>query len=313
MNNKKKYFCSMKFMKFFFLFLICTLPIFLFAQEKNKNKKEEESKKNEEQGVDFYIAGGVYFGNKYHAAYYNGTPENIHTLEYIFTNTSWKQSIDNLITSQHHYITSNDPRIAIKEYPAKMKYTPAFGIQLGTKYRFNKSWGIALTYSFARLKAKDVFSVKYNKSTPGNDNPDYLLYEIIGEENRSFFDLSAVYIIPTSSIAKPFFELSGQFNFVRVKSLNAIIEGQKFSLLNIYGNQTYVANTSMQTFDTKYGGAGFGFSGAFGIKLAFNKVVSIDPLFYISVTKLGLEKYSNFAINYGLMVRIIMNDSFFAK
>ncbi len=304
------YFCDMKQSKYLLL-LLFLLPFYpLFCQEKNL---QDEEKNYKDQGVDFFIAGGIYFGNKYHAAYYSGIPTNEHTLNFIFDNYSWKESIDRLITSNHHYITVNDPKIAIREYPQKMKYTPTFSIQLGTKYRFNKSWGIALTYSFARLKAKDYFSVTYNKATLGNDNPDYLLYEVIGEENRSFFDLSAIYTIPTTTIAKPFFELGGQFNFVRVKSLEAIIEGQRFSLLNIYGDQTYVANTSMQTFDVKYGGPGFGFSAAFGIKIAFNKIVSIDPLCYVSVTKLGLKQYSNFATNYGFMVRIIMNDSFFSK
>lgn len=304
------YFCVMKKNIVIVGLLITLFSLDVMGQDKGKSTIED---KISDQGVDFYISGGVFFGNKYTAAYYNGAPFNENNLSYIFDNYSWKQSIDNLITRNNHFISSSDPKIKLDEYPTNVKYTPAFCIQLAAKYRFNKHWGISLSYSFAKLKAQDIFTVSYNKVTTGNDIPDYLFYDIVAEENRSFFDLSAIYLFETKSIVKPFIEIGAQFNFVRVKSFDAIIEGQDFSLLDIYGGSTYVANSNMQTFNTKYGGPGFGFSGAFGLKLAFNQYVSLDPAFYVAVTRLGLKGYSDFAFNYGLMVRIVMNDSFFSK
>jgi hypothetical protein len=302
------YFCGMKKTAIFLIFIFSLS--FLSGQNINS---DEESIRNLKQGVDFSIAGGVFFSNFYTAAYYNGSATNENNLNYIFNNYSWKQSIDNLITSNNHFISGSDPQIKLAELPKKMRYSPGFFIQLGVKYRFNESWGISLNYSFARLKAADVFSVTFNKTVPGNDTPDYLLYDIVGIENRSFFDLNAIYLFKTKSIVEPFIELGGQFNFVRVKSFNAYIEGQKFSLLDIYGGSTYVANTNMQTFDTKYGGAGFGVSSAVGIKLAFNPIISIDPTCYVTAAKYGLKGYKDFTFNYGFMIRIVVNDSFFAK
>lgn len=302
------YFCCMKKIGFFLLFIFTLY--FSLGQESHL---EKERKVSTEQGVDFSIAGGIYFSNFYTAAYYNGTATNENNLNYIFNNFSWKQSIDNLITSHNHFISSSDAQIQLAELPAKMHYSPGFFIQLGVKYRFNKHWGISLNYSFVRLKASDVFSVTFNKTIPGNDIPDYLLYDIVGIENRSFFDLNAIYLFETKGIVKPFIEIGGQFNFIRVKSFDAYIEGEKFSLLDIYGGSTYVANTSMQTFDTKFGGPGFGVSSAFGIKLAFNPILSLDPTCYVTAAKYGLTGYNDFTFNYGFMIRIVMNDSFFAK
>lgn len=69
----------------------------------------------------------------------------------------------------------------------------------------------------------------------------------------------------------------------------------------------------MQELDTKYGGPGFGFMGAAGIKFAFNKGVSIDPCFYISLGKVGLNGYKNFHFNYGAYVRLVMSDALFQR
>ena len=112
---------------------------------------------------------------------------------------------------------------------------------------------------------------------------------------------------------KPFIELGAQFNFVRVKSFDAVIENKTYNLLDVYGGQTYIPGADMQELDTKYGGPGFGFMGAAGIKFAFNKGVSIDPCFYISFGKVGLNGYKNFHFNYGAYVRLVMSDALFQR
>ena len=50
-----------------------------------------------------------------------------------------------------------------------------------------------------------------------------------------------------------------------------------------------------------------------GIKFAFSKAVSIDPCFYISFGKIGLEGYKDFHFNYGAYVRLVMSDAMFSK
>lgn len=261
-------------------------------------------------GADFIIAGGIYFGGKGPAGYYSGSPTNENNLNYIFNNQSWRHEIARLIADNNPNTSPNDS-IWIKEYPMDMRYKPAMSVSLGVSYRFNKHWRMTLYYSFARLVAKDVFTVGFPNLVPGNESNDYLMYVIMGKENRSFFDLTGSYTFHVNKVVKPFIELGAQFNFVRVKSFDAIIENKTYNLLNVYGSSTYIAGAGMQELDTKYGGPGFGFMGAAGIKFAFNKWISIDPCFYISFGKVGLNGYKDFHFNYGAYVRLVMSDAVF--
>jgi hypothetical protein len=263
-------------------------------------------------GADFIIAGGIYFGGKTPAGYYSGIPTNENNLNYIFNNQSWRHEIARLIADNNPNTSPNDS-IWIKEYPMDMRYKPAMSVSLGVSYRFNKHWRMTLYYSFARLVAKDVFTVGFPNLVPGNESNDYLMYVIMGKENRSFFDLTGSYTFHVNKVVKPFIELGAQFNFVRVKSFDAIIENKTYNLLNVYGSSTYIAGAGMQELDTKYGGPGFGFMGAAGIKFAFNQWISVDPCFYISFGKVGLNGYKNFHFNYGAYVRIVMSDAVFQK
>lgn len=259
-------------------------------------------------------------GSKKTAAYYNGGSENKqsnnggNTLDYIFGNKYWKDEIDQLIINNNKFISSTS-KIFLSSYPENdMRYAPAVYVQIGAKYRFNNNWAIAISYAFARLTAKSSFGVQYSPRVPGNDHPETLFYKIQGKENRSLIELTGIYTIETNSIAKPFIELGGQFNFVRVKKLEANIEGRTFSLIDIYGGQPYVANTSMQTTEIKQGGSGFGICGAVGVKIAASRMVSIDPVFFVSGSRINLKGYyDKFTFNWGAAVRINMNSSQFNK
>ncbi len=286
--------------------LLCTL-LPAFSQD-----YEEEELNYPGPGADFIIAGGIYFGGKGPAGYYSGIPTNENNLNYIFNNQSWRHEIARLIADNNPNTSPNDS-IWIREYPADMHYKPAMSVTLGISYRFNKHWRMTLYYSFARLVAKDVFTVGFPNYVPGNESNDYLMYVIMGKENRSFFDLTGSYTFHVNKVVKPFIELGAQFNFVRVKSFDAIIENKTYNLLNVYGGSTYIAGAGMQELDTKYGGPGFGFMGAAGIKFAFNKWISVDPCFYVSFGKVGLNGYKDFHFNYGAYVRLVMSDAVFER
>lgn len=265
-------------------------------------------------GADFIIAGGVYMGGKGPAGYYSGASGNENNLNYIFGNQSWMDQITRLITDNNNQVSPNsDKGFWIKEYPQDMHYQPAMSVTIGASYRFNKNWRMSIYYNFARLTAKDVFSVGFENLVPGNHSNDYLLYLLIGKENRSSFDLMGSYTFHPSKIIKPFIEFGAQFNFVRVKSFDAIIEDREFNLLDVYGGSTYVAGAGMQELDTRYGGPGWGVCADVGVKFAFSKSVSIDPCFYVSFGKVGLNGYKDYHFNYGAYVRLVMSDAMFQK
>ena len=276
---------------------------------------EEEELNYPGPGADFIIAGGIYFGGKGPAGYYSGKPGNENGLDYIYTNKYlWQDQITRLIADNNNFISPNDTLfITDSDYPEDMHYKPAMSVSLGVSYRFNKHWRMTLYYSFARLTTVGGFNVQYDNRVPGNDRPQFLSYYVVGKENRSFFDLTGSYTFHVNKIVKPFIELGAQFNFVRVKSFDAIIEDKTYNLLDVYGGQTYVPGAGMQELDTKYGGPGFGFMGAAGIKFAFNKWISVDPCFYVSFGKVGLNGYKDFHFNYGAYIRLVMSDAVFQK
>lgn len=292
-----------------FLFCFCLFAMFpiCFSQT------DEELEMNiNGPGVDFSISGGIYFGSKTTAGYYSGIPSNENNLNYIFNNKSWKENIIQLIASHNQVVSPTDTIFINDEsYPRSMRYKPSMSVSLGASYRFDRHWRINIYYTFARLVASDYFCVFYENHTLGNEVNDYFLYGLIGKENRSFFDLTGSYTFHVNKIVKPYIEFGAQFNFVRVKSFDAVIEDKEFGLLDIYGGSTYVQGAYMQTFEPHYGGAGWGVTASAGIKFAFSPSVSLDPCFYVSYGKINLEGYKDCHFNYGAYVRIVMSDAMF--
>lgn len=315
-----------KFLVFFLIIFSCSLA---FAQSGDRsryaftnntsfsakdNKEEKEDDNIKDKGFDIIFAGGCYFGSKYNAQYFNGDYNNENGLNYLFENTYRYRDIYTMIKEHYPYISDS---IHYGGPLGNMKYRVAVMVQLGIRYKFTKNWSLQLVYSFSRLKANGQFRLLY-EAPPGNYHTGMLDNQyILGKENRSLIDLSVCYHITTRSIVKPFLEAGVQFNFVRVKSMEAVFYDNNNNKIKSYSfindRQNYIPGVQSDGTIVKYGGPGFGFSAAAGLKLAFNKFVSLDPCFYFNAGKFGLEGYKDFSYNFGVLVRIIMNDSMFSK
>jgi hypothetical protein len=290
-----------------------------FAQSRNNTQSSEdkETAKDDnikDKGFDIIFAGGCYFGSKYNAQYYSGDYANENNLDFLFGNKYRYDEINRMIIDHYPYISDS---IHYGGPLGNIKYRVAVMIQLGVRYKFTKNWSVQLVYSFSRLKANGQFRLLY-EAVPGNYHTGMLDNQyILGKEDRSLFDLSACYLFSTKSIVKPFIEAGIQFNFVRVKSMEAVFYDSNKNKLKSYSFindlQNYVPGVQSDGRIVKYGGPGFGFSASAGIKIAFNKYVSIDPCFYFNAGKFGLEGYKDFSYNFGVLVRIVMNDSMFSK
>lgn len=276
-----------------------------------------------DRGFDFYIAGGMLFGDKFNANYYNGSKYNENNFDFVFHNQYWKEGWNNELTNA--YSTGidnfyfNDP----EDMDWNLHYRLSMMVSLGARYKLGKGWAIALSYSFSRLTTSTQLLLSYN----GNNSNQIKLpvVAMVGKEYRSMIDLSASYLFSSvHPVAKPFVELGIQFNYAKVKSFEAALldkngkmVGSTYSLLNIYDNQGYYPGA--QTYDYIFGGPGFGFSGAAGLKIVCGKYVSIDPTFYCYFGRLGVYQGKNvagenkFTFNYGAQIRIVMNDFFFTN
>lgn len=284
-----------------------------------------------DKGFDFYIGAGIFFGNKFNANYYNGSKLNENNLQYIFENDYWKREMMELINQYYPYVSINDdihPSANPDDYNWDTHYKISTMVSLGARYKIRDGWGISLSYSFSRLTTNSQCLLE---TTNDYGNMRKLpVMSMVGKEDRSMIDLSMSYLFSkVHPVVKPFFELGVQFNYAKVKSFDAMLldqdgqpVGNERSLLNIYDNQGYYPGA--QTYDYIFGGPGFGFSGAAGLKICVGKNVSLDPTFYCYAGRTGIYQMMNsplegydpgnrFAFNYGVLLRVVMNDFFVSR
>lgn len=274
----------------------------------------EKSRDYQDMGFDFFVAGGAYFGSSVTAEYYNGAPYNENNLDYILKNKYWYDEINLVIQENYPYAGDS---IWVEDYPSQMRYKMAFSIALGLRYKFNKHWCFVLNNSFARLTATDIFLLHF-PTIEGNLRNDYAMANIMGKEDRFLIDVGMGYTMHPNDRIKPFFELGIQFNYVKTKEFIAVFERgelneREYNLLNQYQGSSYVPGMQTGATNVIWGGPGFGFSGVVGVKFIFNQDVSIDPMFYASMSRFGIEGYKQFCFNYGIFVRLTLSDKAFLK
>lgn len=107
-----------------------------------------------------------------------------------------------------------------------------------------------------------------------------------------------------------------QFNYIKVRSFEAIIEDRPFNLL--YSVSTpYVPGQQTTPNYRNWAAPGYGLSFSGGIKIIFNQIFSLDPVAYFSISSMGhsdnLIGYDQgFTFNYGIMIRLVMSDLYFS-
>ena len=306
------------------------LPSSLVAQEKKPKGDyydEEMSYKDiswRQKGFEFFIGGGVYFGSKQTANYYNGAPENNINLNLIFDNPYyWKdgdRSVFNILKDKYPFMDT-----AYFEqkngYNYKSKYNITMDIALGVKYRFKTNWYIELSYSFRRLTCENHFvfqlpSEELSFRTVSNRQ------HLLAKEDRHYIDFSVGYILQKHHIVKPFIAVGGLFTYIDIKSFAAFIESSKpnFDLISIAKNPNYTHGVPTDPGNNyKYWrGPGYGCSLTVGLKIVAHRAVSLDPVFQLSAASFGNSKYlpgfnTNVCFSYMAGVRLVMNDALFVK
>ena len=302
------------------LLVAMMLPVVVFAQrEEVGDAISFRDTTWYDRGFDFYISGGMFWGGKKTALYYNGSRYNECNLDYLFNNEYRRKEILAAVVKIYPNISMND-EIGYREKDLNLMptYNLCSNIGLGVRYKIRNNWGISLSYSFSRLTVNTKFLLYVPGQVPSNTYPMPEM-TLSAKEDRSMIDLSMSYLFSNvNRIIKPFLELGAQFNYVRVKKFDALLLDSKnnpvltLTLLDPYGGANYVPGVDMQTYDVIYGGPGFGGSFAAGLKIVVNKYVSLDPTFYGCFSHLHLKPYGEkvTTFNYGVMLRVVVNDFF---
>lgn len=202
------------------------------------------------------------------------------------------------------------------DYPKEVKYNLGMSFSLGAKYKFHKNWGFFINYSHVRLSASGVFLIKFDQPI-GNQRNDYAMENLLAKEERSCFDIGISHLFHTNSIIKPFIEVGLQFNYIKVKSFQAIIEDTPFDLLSSV-TTNYVPGQQTNPNYKNWAAPGFGTSITGGVKIVFNEIFSIDPLLTLSLSSMGhsenLVGYNTgLTFNYIFVVRLVVSDLFYSQ
>ena len=318
---------------FFVSFLFCGFVMNVQAQKEfDYNDDEFEPKKDipwKRKGFEFYFGGGIYFAGKKTANYYNGAPENAIHLGLLIDNKYRWDEILLRLKKYYPYILDNvslyDPKYPNDDpYNRDARYDMSIDVSLGAKYRIQKNWYVELSYSFRRLTCSNRFTFYFPGVPDGNkENPNYSRQQfMVAKEDRHYIDFSVGYILQKYEIVKPFFSLGALFNFIRIKSFHVIIEEDELNAIDLMAMARYpgyVPGIMPVPNYQDWAGPGYGLSLTVGLKIAFNRMVSLDPVFQLSVGNFGNSKFNlsgfdtSTCLNYMAGVRLVMNDALFTK
>jgi len=242
---------------------------------------------------------GSYFANPHSAGFYSGRPENENTINYIIRNKYRYDELRRLINFSDTFF--------LREYPSRMTYDPAVLVGFIAKYNFTNQLGFFFQFNYVKLKSTDFFTAEVDPMQFLTE-PDIRLYGIVGVEERVNVEMGLSRYIALGPKTNLFLEGGLNINDSEVRSHEIQIEGQTYDLVNVYGSQNYVPNTSLQTFELKQGGIGFGAFFTAGVQLIFNENISLDPGISLWWKRINLVGYDAYTPHWAISVRFLLKD-----
>jgi len=285
-----------KFTGLLFVFSLFLLPVGIMAQAEDYRDPESCL---ERRGLEYGGIAGFYFAGQGTAGFYSGKPENENNVNYILKNQYRYDEIYNLLDV-------NDT-VFVREYPEKMKYTPAFSFGLFVKYDLNCHTGIYVQFSYARLKAKDVVSFEVDPKEYLTE-PDIRLFPIYGVEERNMIDLGFTHAFGDNKVARMLIGGGINMNNTLVKEHILRIEDKPYSLVNVYGSNPYVPGGTQQAYEMRQGGIGFGIFGTLGARIEFSPAIALEPGFTFYYKQIAIESGSGFTPHMNFFVKLCFRD-----
>ncbi len=273
------------------------------AQRDNYEEDYDDPPKRAFGQWDLGLNFGMHWAAKYHAGFYDGSPNNVNNINIVFNNKFYVDDIKNDLNVADAFY--------LNELPQDMRYTGAFQIGIYLRKTFDNYTGFSLQFDYTKLTASDVFTLLIDPQTAIGQEDDIRIYNIWGVEDRVNIDiLFSKYFKTKSSMLVPFFESGFNINSTVVKENKINIEGVDYTLVDEYLNGGYVPNSGQNVYTIRQGGLGWGVSAAVGLKMIFSETVSVDPGFRVYYQKINLERYQNFGLSYSIFVRLSLSDFF---
>lgn len=277
-----------------FLFVLSMLySSVLFAQDDSADEGVDRS-------WSFGLNIGAAFANRYHADFYNGQPGNQNEISYILGNYYHQQEIIGVL---------NDT-FRLAGLPLKMKYKPAFAAGLYFRKNINDNLGVFMQFNYSRFTTSDVFTIKVGNKPSGYSLPDDLMQcPIWGKEERINIDIGVRGEIKFEDNIYGFLEGGFNLNNTRVIENMIQISSLEYSIINVYGDQSWIPNTQLQEYYVREGGIGLGGFLSPGIRFKFSDNVSTELLGSVYWSKINLMYYDTFRPHFNVMLRFYYNTS----
>jgi len=249
------------------------------------------------------LNAGYFVPSRHSAGFYSGHDYNENTINFILKNKYQFQEIMGLLDATDTF--------RLEGLPERMKYTPTLmvGFLFRNNVTENQAWFIQ--FNQVKLRASDFYTIEVDPKPLIGIFPDLRSYAIIGEENRYHIDLGYSHEFRLSTeMYRPFIDIGFTLTNTRVKSHKIRIEEREYSLVNVYGSNSYVPNTDLQTFQVIQGGVGYGGFLNLGLKLFVNNYFSLDPVIHFYLNTVNLDGYNHIRPHMYFNVRLAVNNLF---
>lgn len=248
---------------------------------------------------------GVYQANKYHAKFYNGAPQNVNNLNFIFSNYYWYQDIKDQII-----IHAQRDSFLISDYPADIKYDASMHVGFSARYNFSEEITMNISFNYSKLQVRDVIALEVIPPFSGAVE-SYVYCNLFGIEGRTNIDVGGLYTFSPEKDMTPFAEMGLNVNSTHVKKHMMQLYDREFNMVNIYGSSNYVPGAPLNEYDIRQGGIGFGTYISGGMRYALNDQFSMELAAIIYLKTVGLENYSKkFGLHGAALIRLVFSPFF---
>jgi len=271
----------------------------LFAQSEGNEAEVDFS--NSGRGWSFGLNVGVYYPSKNTANYYNGNPSNVNNVNYVMSNYYWYNAIFNSLRAHDS--------ISVAGLPQDMHYKLAMQPGIYAQYSFNPQMALVIEFNYMKLKANDVIIFEVDPK-PYATEKDLRLFPMRGVEERVYGNIGLKRTYPKTDKLSWFVTGGLNINSTKVKKSAFYVEDllnveQEYSMINIYGNNSYVPNGNTQTYTVYQGGIGVGVFAGAGLTLKFANSMVIEPGITGNWLMVKLEDYRNMNPGIGAYVRFM--------
>lgn len=272
----------------------------LFAQN-DEQVYEDETIIDDGRGWSFGLNVGVYYVSKYTANYYNGSDANENNVKYVLATDYWYRQIFDMLDA-------NDS-ISVT-LPTDMRYKMALRPGLYGQYNFNQTFALVIEFNFMRLKAEDAIVFEVDPK-PYATEPDNRIFGIRGIEERVYADIGLKRTFPKEENLSYFVTGGLNVNSTKVQKSSFFVEDkeglvtEEFSMINVHGNDSYVPNSNMQTFNVYQGGIGVGMYAGGGATFRFANSIFVEPGITAHWLMVKLKGYNNMRPGVGAYVRFL--------